>query len=38
MRIEALFKNPLLKTVTRILYADLPAHIKIDFSRNVTVE
>jgi hypothetical protein len=36
--IEALFKNPLLKTVTCILYAEFPGHIKTDNSGNVRVE
>jgi hypothetical protein len=38
VRIEALFKKPLPKSVTCILYAELPGHIEIDNSRNVTVE
>ena len=38
VRIETLFKNPLPEPVTCILYAEFPGHIKIDNSRNVTVE
>jgi len=38
VRIEALFKKPLSETVTCILYAELPGHIKIHYPRNVTVE
>ena len=35
---EARFKKPLPEPVTYILYAEFPAHIEIDKSRNVTVE
>ena len=38
VRIEALFKNPVPENATCILYAEFPGHIKIDYSREVTVE
>jgi len=38
VRIEALFIKPLPEPVTCILYAELPGHIEIDYSRNVTIE
>ena len=38
VRIEARFKKPLPEHVTCILYAEIPTHIEIDNSRNVTVE
>jgi hypothetical protein len=38
LRIEARFKKPLPELVTCILYAEIPGHVDIDNSRNVTVE
>ena len=38
VRNEARFKKPLSEPVTCILYTEFPGHIKIDKSRNVTVE
>jgi len=38
VRIEARFKNPLPEPITCILYPEFPGNVKIDNSRNVTVQ
>ena len=37
VRIEARFKKPLQEPITSIFYAEFPAHLEIDISRNANV-